>query len=63
MFHNNYRIYQINFNEYNIEIQYMDEHLREVYYIDINVNRNQLDKIVELLNGLDFDDNTPREGE
>ena len=62
MFHNNYKIYQTNFDRYNIEIQYWNEYTQIVVYTNIDVDKEQMIKIVDLLNGLDFDDHTPSEG-
>jgi hypothetical protein len=60
MFHNNFKIYQISFEEYNIEVEYWNEVTNKVDYTNITVNKIQLDKLVDLLTNLDFDDNTPR---
>ena len=63
MFHNNYKIYQTNFDRYNIEIKYWNEFTQKVVYTNIDVDKEQMNKIVDLLNDLDFDDNTPAEEE
>ena len=62
MFHNNFKVYQIGFEEYNIEIEYWNEVTDKVEYTNINVNKDQMDKLVDLLSNLDFDDHTPLEG-
>lgn len=62
MFHNNYKIYQTYFDRYNIEIQYWNEYTQVVVYTNIDVDKEQMIKIVDLLNGLDFNDHTPPEG-
>ena len=62
MFHNNFKVYQIGFEEYNIEIEYWNEVTDKVEYTNINVNKDQMDKLVDLLSNLDFDDHTPPEG-
>lgn len=59
MFHNNFKIYQISFEEYNIEVEYWNEVTNKVDHTNITVNKIQLDKLVDLLTNLDFDDNTP----
>lgn len=59
MFHNNFKVYQISFEEYNIEIEYWNEVTEKVEYTNINVNKEQMDKLVNLLSNIDFDDHTP----
>ena len=61
MFHNNYRIYQINFNLYNIEIEYFNEYDGKTITKTIDVDKNQLATLVELLDDLGFDDRTPQD--
>ena len=63
MFHNNFKIYQIGFDEYNIEVEYWNEYSKEVNYTNFNLSREEMDKIVEMLVNLDFDDRTPSDGE
>ena len=62
MFHNNFKVYQIGFEEYNIEIEYWNEVTDKVEYTNINVNKDQMNKLVDLLSNIDFDDHTPPEG-
>ena len=59
MFHNNYRVYKIGFEEYNIEIEYWNEITEKVECKNINVNESQMNILTDILNGLDFDDHTP----
>lgn len=61
MFHNNYKVYQVDFDQYNIEIEYWNEYTQMVVYTNINVDKDLMNKIVDLLNGLDFDDKTPED--
>lgn len=61
MFHNNYRIYQINFNLYNIEIEYFDEYSEKNVTKSVDLDKEQLGVIVELLDDLGFDDRTPED--
>lgn len=63
MFHNNFKVYQIGFDQYNIEVEYWNEYSKEVNYTNFNLNREEMDKIVEMLTNLDFDDHTPSDGE
>lgn len=59
MFHNNFRVYQTNFEEYNIEIEYFNVFTDTVERRNINVNKEQMENLVGLLTDLDFDDHTP----
>lgn len=59
MFHNNFRVYQTNFEEYNIEIEYFNVFTDTVERRNINVNKEQMESLVGLLTDLDFDDHTP----
>lgn len=59
MFHNNFRVYQTNFEEYNIEIEYFNVFTDTVERRNINVNKEQMENLVGLLADLDFDDHTP----
>lgn len=63
MFHNNYKIYPINFNLYSVEIEYWNEYTNEVNYTSIDLDKEQMNKLVDLLTGLDFDDHTPGDDE
>lgn len=58
MFHNNFRVYQTNFEEYNIEIEYFNVFTDTVERRNINVNKEQMENLVGLLTDLDFDDHT-----
>ena len=62
MFHNNFKIYQVGFEEYNIEIEYWNEITEKAERTNINVNKDQMNKLVDLLSNIDFDDHTPPEG-
>jgi hypothetical protein len=59
MFHNNFRVYQTNFEEYNIEIEYFNVFTDTVERRNIDVNKEQMENLVGLLTDLDFDDHTP----
>ena len=59
MFHNNFRVYQTNFEEYNIEVEYFNVFTDTVERRNINVNKEQMENLVGLLTDLDFDDHTP----
>lgn len=59
MFHNNFRVYQTNFEEYNIEIEYFNVFTDNIERRNINVNKEQMENLVGLLTDLDFDDHTP----
>lgn len=61
MFHNNYKIYQINFNLYNIEIQYWNEYTDQVSYTNIDLDKEQMLKLVDFLTDIGFDDETPED--
>lgn len=61
MFHNNYRVYKIGFEEYNIEIEYWNEITEKVECKNISVNESQMNILTDILNGLDFDDHTPQD--
>lgn len=61
MFHRNYKIYQVGFDSYNIEIEYWNETSNTKETINFDCNKQQLDKLVTLLSNLDFDDRTPEE--
>lgn len=63
MFHNNYKIYQIDFGKYNIEIEYWNELANKKENLNFDCNKEQLNKIVDFLSKLGFDDNTLEEGE
>lgn len=64
MFHNNYRIYQTNFNEYSIEIEYWDSYLDKAETLNLDkLTEECMLKITDLLAKLDFDDRTPNKGE
>ena len=61
MFHNNFRVYQVGQDEFNIEIDYWNEKINKVESTNINVNKNNMEILVDVLIGLDFDDHTPEE--
>ena len=63
MFHDNYKIYQIDFDKYNIEIEYWNKLENKKENLNFDCNKEQLNKIVDFLYNLGFDDNTPEEGE
>lgn len=63
MFHNNYRVYKTNFDEFDIEVEYINEITNKVQTTHIKVNNVQMLQLLEILDALDFDDRTPEEGE
>ena len=64
MFHNNYRIYQTNFNEYGIEVEYWDFYLDKAETLNLDkLTEEGMLKIIDLLTKLDFDYRTPDKGE
>ena len=63
MFHDNYKIYQIDFDKYNIEIEYWNKLENKKENLNFDCDKEQLNKIVDFLYNLGFDDNTPEEGE
>lgn len=63
MFHNNFKVYQIGFDQYSVEVEYWNEYLKKVNYINFNLSKEDMGMIVEMLTNLDFDDRTPSDGE
>lgn len=64
MFHDNYKIYQIDFNKYDVEIEFWNEYTDKKDNTTISsLSEEQLEKLVDFLYALGFDDNTPEEGE
>lgn len=59
MFHNNFRVYQVSGEEFNIEIEYWNERTNETEGANLNVSKNSMEILVNILIGLDFDDHTP----
>lgn len=59
MFHNNFRVYQVSGEEFNIEIEYWNERTNETERANLNVSKNSMEILVNILIGLDFDDHTP----
>jgi hypothetical protein len=59
MFHNNFRVYQVGVEEFNIEIEYWNERIDEVERTNLNVNRNNMEILIGILTNLGFDNRTP----
>ena len=58
MFHNNFRVYQVSVEEFNIEIEYWNERIDEVERANRNVNRNNMEILIGILTNLGFDNRT-----
>lgn len=64
MFHNNYKVYQIGFDEYGVEVEFWNFVSEKVETLNFNkLNEEHLNTLIDLLTKLDFDDRTPDEGE
>lgn len=61
MFHNYYKIYQTGPDTYNIEIYYWHEYENITKQIHLDLDKNQLDKLQNMLDGVSFEDETDEE--
>lgn len=59
MFHNNYKLYQINFNLFSIEVEYWNEYTDRADRLIFELDQEQTDNLINLLTQLGFNDNTP----
>ena len=51
---NNYKIYQVFFDEYNVEIEYWNPKVKKKEFLSLNVNDVRLTKVIDFLEALGF---------